>query len=202
MEFRNTKIHGAVECISNIYPDSRGFFLENFRQDLLFEESGFMFKPVQSNVSQSHKGVVRGIHFADVPVGQAKLVKVFSGAIVDYFVDLRTGSPTFGEWDSVTLNSQENNSIFLAEGLGHCFVSKEPNSLVSYLVSSRYNPTAERAINPFDNTIGLTFPEGLELIISDKDKEAPTFRQLNNTGLLPSYELCISQYEQNKRGIE
>ncbi|GMA94276.1 hypothetical protein GCM10025881_11000 [Pseudolysinimonas kribbensis] len=91
---------------------------------------------------------MRGIHFADVPRGQAKYVTATRGAVLDYAIDIRVGSPTFGRWDSVLLDDVDRRAIYVAEGLGHCFVALTDDATVSYLVSDTYSPTAEHGVNP------------------------------------------------------
>jgi dTDP-4-dehydrorhamnose 3,5-epimerase len=176
--------------------DDRGLFLEWYRGDRLEETIGHPLNLRQGNLSVSRKGVVRGIHFADVPVGQAKYVMAPHGAVLDFVIDIRVGSPTFGQWDSVLLDDVERKAIYLAEGLGHAFVALTEGATVSYLVSDVYNPTAEHGINPLDEQIGLVFPpEAGELLLSPKDVEAPTLAQAAEQGLLPAYADLTAFYD-------
>jgi dTDP-4-dehydrorhamnose 3,5-epimerase len=161
-------------------------FLEQFRVDFLSEVADKRFEIKQTNTSVSRRGVVRGIHFADVPLGQAKFVFVPHGSIIDYVVDLRVGSPTFGKWESKLLDSQTRNAMYLSEGLGHAFVSLEDNTVVTYLVSEVFNPEAEHGINPLDSDISLVFPESVELIFSEKDAQAPSLAELHEKQKLPT----------------
>lgn len=186
MEIRELDIRGAFLVSPNIHSDSRGVFLEQFRADFLSSVTGRRFEIKQTNTSVSHKGVVRGIHFADVPLGQAKFVFVPHGSIIDYVVDLRVGSPTFGKWESELINSQSRNAMYLSEGLGHAFVSLEDNTVVTYLVSEVFNPEAEHGINPLDSDISLIFPENVELIFSEKDAQAPSLAELHEHQKLPT----------------
>lgn len=170
-------------------PDDRGVFLEWFRFDALEEALGHRFDLRQANTSVSRRGVVRGIHFADVPRGQAKYVTATRGAVLDFAIDIRVGSPTFGQWDSVLLDTVDRRAIYLGEGLGHAFVSLEDDSTVSYLVSDVYNPTAEHGIDPLDPAIGLEFPlPARELVLSQKDTEAPGLHAAAESGLLPLWD--------------
>jgi dTDP-4-dehydrorhamnose 3,5-epimerase len=142
----------------------------------------------QANTSVSKAGVVRGIHFADIPPGQAKYVTATHGAVVDFVVDIRVGSPTFGAWDSVLLDTTDRKAIYLAEGLGHAFVALTDDATVSYLVSDTYNAAAEHGINPLDPEIGLAFPiDGDRLLLSPKDVEAPSLAEAAELGLLPTW---------------
>jgi dTDP-4-dehydrorhamnose 3,5-epimerase len=143
---------------------------------------------------------VRGIHFADVPRGQAKYVTVAHGAVIDFIVDVRVGSPSFGAWDSVTLDTVDHRAVYLAEGLGHCFVSLTDDAVVSYLVSDIYNPNAEHAVNPLDPEIGLVFPPEVgDPILSPKDVEAPGLSQAAAAGLLPVFADVRAFYEELAR---
>lgn len=181
------------------FGDERGLFLESFRFDLLEASTGREFRIKQVNTSISQKGVLRGIHFAAVPSGQAKYVTVHSGSIIDFVVDIRVGSPTFGQWTSVKLDQVERNAVFLSEGLGHAFLSLEDNTVVSYLVSDTYQPTREFGINPVDPGISLKLPDGYHRpILSEKDHLASSMDELSSQGLLPTYEACIDFYKSLK----
>lgn len=169
--------------------------MEWFRHDVLEQATGHRFELRQANTSVSRKSVVRGIHFASLPPGQAKYLTVSSGAILDFIVDIRVGSPTFGLWDSVTIDSVEKNAVFLSEGLGHAFVALTEDAVVSYLVSSTYDPTREHGIDPFDRSIGLRFPEdAASLLVSPKDRDAPTLESAMAQGLLPTLDECQTFY--------
>ncbi|MBB2985545.1 dTDP-4-dehydrorhamnose 3,5-epimerase family protein [Terracoccus luteus] len=194
MDVRPLRIAGAFEITPRQFPDDRGVFLESFRGDRLAEHTGHRLDVVQTNVSVSSRGTLRGIHFADVPVGQAKYVTAVTGALVDYVVDLRVGSPTFGEWDSVVLDSVDRRALYLAEGLGHAFCALEDGTTAHYLCSSAYNPTGEHGINPLDPDVGLTLPDGVEPLLSPKDAAAPTLAAAVESGLLPTWEACTAWY--------
>lgn len=201
MEFRELQVPNAFEFVPQQHSDARGVFLEQLRIDHLALVLGHTFSVKQVNTSVSHKGVVRGIHFADVPPGQAKYVTVSHGSILDFVVDIRVGSPTFGVWDSQVLDSTRRNALYLAEGLGHAFVSLEDNTVVTYLVSEVFNPSAEHGINPLDEDIALIFPEGLELKLSPKDSEAPSLTSLIADGSLPKFDVVSNFYSTlQKRG--
>ena len=141
--------------------------------------------------------MVRGIHFADVPPSQAKYVMCPRGAVLDFAVDIRVGSPTFGQWDSVLLEGENRRAIYLSEGLGHCFVALEDDSTVVYLCSEGYNPGHEHGVSPVDPTVALAFPDRdlagrpLEILLSEKDTAAPTLAQAQAQGLLPDYQAAL-----------
>lgn len=168
--------------------DDRGVFLEWYRFDELERVVGHRLDLRQANMSVSKRGVVRGVHFADVPRGQAKYVKAVSGAVLDFVIDIRVGSPTFGQWDSVRLDTETHKAVYISEGLGHCFVALTDDAAVTYLVSDVYNPGAEHGIDPLDPEIGLVFPEEAgEPLLSPKDTDAPTLAEAAAAGLLPTW---------------
>ena len=142
MKIRPLAIEGAFEITPQQFPDDRGVFLESFRYDRLAEAVGRSIEVQQANVSVSARGVLRGIHFVDVPVGQSKFITVLAGSLIDFVVDLRVGSPTFGQWDSVRLDADDHRAVYLFEGLGHAFCALEDGTATHYMCSSTYNPKA------------------------------------------------------------
>lgn len=187
----------AFLCTPKQFPDDRGVFLEWFRADLLAGKTGRRFEVVQANHSISRRGTLRGLHFADVPPGQAKYVYCPRGAILDVVVDVREGSETFGTYAAVRLDDQDRRGLFIAEGLGHAFCALSETAEVCYLVSSTYDPSVERSINPLDRGIGIAWPNDLgALVLSDKDRAAPTLQQARSAGTLPSYDDCVACYAQ------
>lgn len=200
MQIRELSIPGAWEITPIQRADDRGVFLEWYRFDHLAEAIGHPLDLRQANTSVSKRGVVRGIHFADVPRGQAKYVTVTHGAVLDFAIDIRVGSPTFGRWDSVRLDDVERRAIYLAEGLGHAFVALTEGATVSYLVSDTYNPTAEHGIDPLDPQVALVFPEEAgELLLSPKDTDAPTLAEAAEQGLLPLWSDVSAFYDSLNR---
>jgi dTDP-4-dehydrorhamnose 3,5-epimerase len=186
VQLRELSVPDAWEMTPIQRTDDRGVFLEWYRFDALSEAIGHPLDLRQANTSVSRRGAVRGIHFADVPRGQAKYVTVSRGAVLDFVVDIRVDSPTFGEWDSVLLDTVDRRAVYVAEGLGHCFVALEDDSTVSYLVSDVYQPRREHGINPLDPDVGLVFPlEPGELLLSTKDTDAPGLHEARDSGLLP-----------------
>lgn len=196
MQIRELSISDAFEVTPVLRPDDRGVFFESYRFDTLSEAVGHPLTLRQANTSVSRRGVVRGIHFADLPLGQAKYVTVAHGAIIDYVIDLRVGSPTFGAWDSVLLDTVERKCVYLAEGLGHAFVSLADDTTVSYFVSDVYRPDREHGITPLDPQIGLTLPDDIgELLLSPKDLEAPTLAQAVERAMLPTMDAARTLYD-------
>ncbi len=185
-------IDGAWVFAPRIFNDSRGSFLEWYRSAELEKVLGYQPEVAQANCSVSRRGVIRGIHFADLPPGQAKYVTCVSGAIADVVVDTRVGSPTYGRWEAVRLDETERNAVFLAEGLGHAFVALTDDAVVMYLCSTPYAPGRERGVHPFDPAIGIAWPAEVDPVLSEKDASAPTLEQARSAGSLPDYGECIA----------
>lgn len=163
MDIEQLDIAGAFVVTPRQFPDARGVFMEGFRGDKLAEHVGHRLDVIQTNISVSSKGAVRGIHYADVPPSQAKYVTAVSGSFADYVIDIRVGSPTFGTWCSVDLDTENRRAVYLSEGLGHCLVSREDDSTAVYLCSTSYNPEREHGINPLDADLALIFPIDIEI---------------------------------------
>ncbi|GGC11337.1 dTDP-4-dehydrorhamnose 3,5-epimerase family protein [Cellulomonas carbonis] len=194
MQYRELAVAGAWEITPQQFGDPRGVFLEWFKDAPFRDAAGHGLDLRQANLSVSAAGVVRGIHFADVPPGQAKYVTCARGAVLDVVVDIRVGSPTFGRWDSVLLDDVDRRAIYLPEGLGHAFMSLEDDSTVLYLCSSGYDPQREHGIHPLDPDVAVEWPtvgrdgRPLEPQLSTKDEAAPTLAEARERGLLPRFE--------------
>jgi dTDP-4-dehydrorhamnose 3,5-epimerase len=191
MRIEPLSIEGAFVVTPRQFPDDRGVFLESFRGDHLAQHLGHRPDIVQTNVSVSGRGTVRGIHFADVPPGQAKYVTCPAGAVLDVVVDVRVGSPTFGRWDAVLLDDVDRRAMYLSEGLGHAFMSLTHGSVLTYLCSTPYAPEREHAVDALDPALGIRWPTHgrdsgpLTPRLSAKDEAAPTLREAEAAGLLP-----------------
>ncbi len=194
MQVRPLSVSGAFEVTPRQFADDRGVFLESFRGDLLAEHVGHRLDVVQTNVSVSSRGTLRGIHFADVPIGQAKYVTAVTGSLIDYVVDLRVGSPTFGRVDSVLLDATDRRAVYVAEGLGHAFLALEDGTTAHYLCGAAYDPGAEHGIDPFDPEVGLPLPDGIDIQISPKDAAAPSLETATARGMLPTWAACAAWY--------
>ena len=194
MDIRALSIEGSFEITPRQFPDDRGVFLESFRGDRLAEAIGHRLDIIQTNVSVSSRGTVRGVHFADLPPSQAKYITALSGSFIDFVIDIRVGSPTFGQWDSVLLDTVDHRAIYLAEGLGHAVCSLQDDSTVMYLCSAAYDPMREHAINPLDPELGLAVPEGVTPVLSARDAAAPSMSEAAAQGLLPRYDECVRYY--------
>ena len=194
MEYRELKVPGAWEITPRQFGDDRGVFLEWFRSDRFVETTGHRFTIAQANCSVSSAGTIRGIHFAQLPPSQAKYVTCPSGAILDVVVDIRLGSPTFGQWDAVQLDDQDRKVLYLPEGVGHAFIALQDGTVVNYLCSAPYAPGREHGVHPLDPDIGIDWPsvgrDGTPLThsLSPKDDQAPPLADVIDSGLLPTYD--------------
>ena len=142
--------------------------------------------------------MLRGLHFADTPPGQAKYVYCSRGAVLDVVVDLRTGSPTCGAWDAAELDDESLRSVYLAEGLGHAFLALADDTVVTYLCSRPYTPAAEHGVDPLDPDLALPWPSDIPPILSAKDRDAPGFAQARDEGLLPDWDTCRAWYARQR----
>jgi dTDP-4-dehydrorhamnose 3,5-epimerase len=194
MKIRELAVPDAYEVTTVRHGDDRGVFLEWFKDDVFSAAVGHRLDLRQANISVSSRGTMRGIHFADVPPGQAKYVTCASGAALDVVVDIRVGSPTFGSWDSVLLDTTDRKAIYLGEGLGHVFLALTDDAVISYLCSEGYNPGGEHGVHPLDPAIGIEWPPEVEPLLSPKDAAAPTLAEAEAAGLLPSYDECRAYY--------
>jgi dTDP-4-dehydrorhamnose 3,5-epimerase len=185
-----TSIDGAWTFTPAVHRDDRGHFLEWFRAGELFSSLGYSPEIAQANCSVSRRGVIRGVHFASVPPGQAKYVTCVSGAILDVIVDVRIGSPGYGRWEAVRLDEESRRAVYLGEGLGHAFTAVSDEATAIYLCSTPYSPGREHGVHPLDPDIGIEWPAGTEPVLSPKDAAAPTLKQARDAGLLPVYADC------------
>jgi len=190
MGVRELDIPGAWEITPAVHGDSRGLFFEWLTDRGFTAFAGHHLDVRQANCSVSSAGVLRGLHFAQVPPSQAKYVTCASGSVFDVVVDVRVGSPTFGRWDSVLLNDTDRRTIYISEGLAHGFLALEDNSTIMYLCSSEYNPQREHTICAMDPTLAVDWPviDDVALSLSDRDAAAPSFEEVRASGVLPTWE--------------
>jgi 5-epimerase len=194
MRVRELSIAGVFEFEPRSFGDERGLFTAPFQADVFASTVGHPLRLGQTNHSVSRRGTIRGVHFADTPPGQAKYIYCPRGSMLDVIVDVRVGSPTFGQWDAVTLDARSYKAVYVPEGLGHGFVALEDETAMSYLCSTGYNPTGEHGITPLDTALDLPWPAGIEPVLSEKDTKAPTLAEAEAAGLLPSYDACLAHY--------
>lgn len=167
-------------------------FFEWFTESAFRDFAGHDFTLAQANCSVSMAGVLRGLHFAELPPSQAKYVTCVRGAVFDVAVDIRVGSPTFGHWDAVRLDEESRRTIYLSEGLAHGFLALEDDSTVMYLCSAPYSPTREHTILATDPALGIAWPAGFTPSLSDRDLHAPTLAEVAESGKLPTWEATRS----------
>ncbi|OBH81686.1 dTDP-4-dehydrorhamnose 3,5-epimerase [Mycobacterium scrofulaceum] len=190
MKVRELDIPGTWEITPALHGDSRGLLFEWLTDHDFTGFAGHRLDVRQANCSVSSAGVLRGLHFAQVPPSQAKYVTCVSGSVFDVVVDIRVGSPTFGQWDSVLLDDLDHKTIYISEGLAHGFLALQDNSTVMYLCSAEYNPQREHTICPTDPALAIDWPlvNGAAPNLSDRDAAAPSFEEVHASGLLPSWE--------------
>ena len=196
MDVQELSVPDSFVFTPHQHRDERGVFLEYFKSDVFEKAVGHRLDLKQSNCSVSSRGTLRGVHFADVPPGQAKYVTCVRGAGLDVVVDIRVGSPTFGQWDAVRLDEQDRRAVYLAEGLGHAFLALSDDATLLYLCSTGYHPDREHGISPLDPDLAIHWPEDVTPLLSAKDEAAPTLTEARVAGLLPSYEHCQGYYRQ------
>ena len=179
MQVISTEIAEVKEIRPIRHRDSRGFFSEIFREDVL-RQYGIDIAFVQENHSLSgDRGVVRGLHFQVPPEAQAKLVRVGAGSIFDVAVDLRQGSPSYGRHVAIVLSAGEGNQLFVPEGFAHGFCTLEPNTAVIYKVNRYYSAEHDRGLAWNDPKLGIAWPvTGEAALLSDKDRRQPVLAEL------------------------
>jgi dTDP-4-dehydrorhamnose 3,5-epimerase len=173
-EIKQTSLPGVLEIFPRVFPDSRGYFFESFRQDWL-DQLGVHESWVQDNQSFSQKGTVRGIHFQRGASAQAKLVRVIAGKVLDVAVDLRKGSPSFGQVYSTILDTEKNNLLYIPAGFGHGFSVLE-DAVFVYKCSNYYHKDSEGGVRWSDPTLGIDWQVS-EPIVSEKDQILPTLAE-------------------------
>ncbi len=190
MEVRELDVPGAWEITPAVHGDSRGLFFEWLTDHGFRAFAGHRLDVRQANCSVSSAGVLRGLHFAQLPPSQAKYVTCVAGSVFDVVVDVRLGSPTFGRWASVLLDDSDRRTIYISEGLAHGFLALQDNSTVMYLCSSEYSPGREHTICATDPALAIDWPQvdGAGPRLSDRDAAAPSLDEVRASGLLPTWE--------------
>lgn len=174
MEIIETKIKDLIIIKPDVFLDERGYFFESYNKQR-FSEHGLDMDFVQDNESQSMRGVLRGLHFQKPPFAQGKLVRVVKGAVMDVAVDLRKGSPTYGQWESVELTESNKLMFWIPVGFAHGFVCLEDHSVFTYKCTNVYNKASEGSLRWNDPDIDIQWNIDTPLL-SDKDKIAPLFK--------------------------
>ncbi|WP_432041925.1 dTDP-4-dehydrorhamnose 3,5-epimerase family protein [Streptomyces cadmiisoli] len=191
MRVRTPAIEGVREFTPQVFGDDRGCFASPFQESAFTQAVGrplFPVRDISHNVSA--RGVLRGIHYTAAPPGRAKYVYCPYGRVLDFLVDLRVGSPTFGRHQTTELSGGDCRALYIPVGVGHAFLSRQDDSIVVYVMSEGYVPEAELAVSPLDPVLGLPLPEGGDLRQSPRDGAAPTLAEARDKGLLPDYDTC------------
>jgi dTDP-4-dehydrorhamnose 3,5-epimerase len=181
MPFEPSEINGVYLFTPISHPDKRGTFREMFKLSSLKEELGLEFDVKQVNQSTSSKGVVRGIHFSQSPLGQDKYVSCPQGAIWDLSIDLRAESPSYGKWVGEVLSSENGKCVLIPRGVGHAFLALEDGTVVNYLCSAEFEPSVDEVLNPFSPNLAIDFQSVMsrygitDLVLSPGDESAPNF---------------------------
>jgi len=174
MKFTRTAIPDVILIEPQVHGDERGYFVETFRQDKFEVFLGHKVNFVQDNESKSSRGVLRGLHYQLPPAAQSKLVRVIKGSVLDVAVDIRQGSPTFGQYVAVTLSAENKRQMFVPRGFAHGFVVLEDDTIFAYKVDNFYSPENDRGIAFDDSAIGINWQLNTEqLQLSDKDQKQP-----------------------------
>ncbi|QFZ21438.1 dTDP-4-dehydrorhamnose 3,5-epimerase family protein [Saccharothrix syringae] len=191
MQVRQLAVEGALEFTPDVFPDERGLFVSPFQGPAFRDAVGGDHFPVaQSNHSESRRGVVRGIHYTTTPPGMAKYVYCATGEAIDIVVDIRVGSPTFGKWDAVHMDQRHFRGMYFPVGVGHAFVALGDRTVMSYILTGSYVPAHEQALAVLDPALGLPIPEGIEPVLSERDRVAITLAEAAERGVLPDYHQC------------
>jgi dTDP-4-dehydrorhamnose 3,5-epimerase len=176
MKITKTSFPGLIIIEPGVYGDSRGYFFESWQEDR-YRQAGIKSDFVQDNESKSVRGVIRGLHYQLEPWAQAKLVRVIEGCVFDVALDLRKGSPTFGQWFGMELDGESKKQLFIPRGFAHGFSVLSETAIFSYKIDNAYNREAERAINIHDPELNIDWQLGTQqAIVSEKDKNAPLFK--------------------------
>jgi dTDP-4-dehydrorhamnose 3,5-epimerase len=177
MEVLPTRLPGLVLLAPRVFGDDRGFFVETYREEL-WSQHGIPTDFVQDNHSRSRRGTLRGIHFQTHP-GQGKLVRCARGAVLDVVVDLRTDSPTFGEWEAVQLDDERHLQLWIPIGFGHGFCVLSDVADFAYKCTNVYDPATEAGIRFDDPDVGIEWPD-IELSYSERDRTAPRLAEVRD----------------------
>ena len=176
IEFVNTKLDGLKIVIPFFSEDNRGYFMKAYEKQI-FREAGIETDIAETFESFSKHGVVRGMHFQKGDSAQAKLIRVLSGEVYDVCIDIRPGSPTFGQWVGEYLSSENHKAFYVPRGFAHGFLVTGEGALMSYTASGAFNQGGESGIHFLDPEININWPlKGIELIQSERDAKLPSFK--------------------------
>ena len=180
MNLIKTKLDGLVVLKPTVFKDNRGYFMESYNQKNINKLLGNV-NFVQDNESESSRGVLRGLHFQKPPYTQAKLVRCLKGSVLDVVLDLRKDSKTYGILETISLTEENKKQLFIPKGFAHGFVVLSKSALFSYKVDNYYNPDSESGVLWSDLDLNIDWKINKnEIIVSEKDKNLPTFKEINN----------------------
>jgi dTDP-4-dehydrorhamnose 3,5-epimerase len=171
------RLAGTFEITCERRADARGYFMRTYDRDA-FAAAGLPTQWVQCNESGSRRNVVRGLHFQRPPHAETKLVRAVSGAAYDAFVDLRRGSPTYGQWDALELSSERGNAVLVPKGFAHGFCALSETAIVAYMVDAAYAPQAEGGLAWDDPALAIPWPVSGAAIVSERDRRWPALADL------------------------
>jgi dTDP-4-dehydrorhamnose 3,5-epimerase len=190
MEFIKQAIEDVILIKPKVFGDDRGYFVETFRQDKFEEAVGHKVNFIQDNESKSTKGVLRGLHFQLPPAAQSKLVRVIEGKVLDVAVDIRQGSPSYGQYVTAVLSSENKHQLFVPRGFAHGFVVLSETAVFSYKVDNYYSPENDRGLAFDDEQLSIDWQLPIEqLQLSDKDQKQPKLANLEK-----SFEYGVDYY--------
>lgn len=178
MEFISTNIEGLIIIKPRVFNDERGYFYESYNKNI-FKKNGLELNFIQDNQSLSHSGVLRGLHFQAPPFQQGKLVRVIQGSVIDVAVDIRTNSPTYGQYHSIMLSGDNKTQFWIPPGFAHGFVTLEDNTIFSYKCTGPYSKESEGAILWNDPSLNIAW-EIEKPLVSEKDQEAQLFEHFTS----------------------
>lgn len=176
MNITKTRLSGVLLIEPQVFGDHRGYFIETF-QEARYAEHGIGPRFVQDNQAGSTHGILRGLHIQN-PHGQGKLVQVISGSVFDVAVDVRRGSPSFGQWFGAELSESNRRQMWVPTGFLHGYLVTSQAAVFSYKCTDTYHPETQFAVRWDDPDIGIRWPEGIQPILSEKDRDAPLLRDI------------------------
>ncbi|BCN92741.1 dTDP-4-dehydrorhamnose 3,5-epimerase [Thiomicrorhabdus immobilis] len=192
MEFIKQTIEDVILIKPKVFGDERGYFVETFRQDKFEEAVGHQVNFIQDNESKSTGGVLRGLHFQLPPYAQSKLVRVIEGKVLDVAVDIRQGSPTFGNVVTAELSSDNKHQLFIPRGFAHGFVVLSETAIFAYKVDNYYSPECDRGLAFNDPLLNIDWQiPAEELKLSDKDQKQPGLLEINDECSIFNVELNL-----------
>ena len=181
MKFTRTSIPDIFLIEPKVFGDDRGYFVETFKSELFEQETGIKTTFIQDNESRSSYGVFRGLHYQLPPYAQSKLVRVIEGKVLDVAVDIRKGSPTFGQQLSIELSAENKHQLFVPRGFAHGFVVLSETAIFSYKVDNYYSPQCDRGIRFNDPQLNIDWIiDAQKLQLSEKDKVQPLFKEVTD----------------------